>query len=409
LRCRPRSSPRISVCAWTSSAEIGSSRSRQRGSVANARAKADPEFDAQGYALLAQMEGGDPDTQRRFHAVTDFCLQGQVAVLARLGITYNVFDRESKYLKDARLDPVLEALRGKDALFTDEENRLVVDLARLGYTQEEGRYFVLLRANGSSMYGYRDLAYTIDKAERGADVNLIILGEDHKLYAQQLALILGTAGKTFPEPVYYSYILLSEGRMSTREGKVILLSEFLDEAARRSTEKVEQQCKELSAAERRAIARKVAVAAIRFAVLRVGPNRNVIFDWESSLSFTGDTGPYVQYSCARINSILRKFGEVPVTVEDTFPLETDAEWALVAKLASFPDTVATTLAQRNCAPIAQFALDTARTFTTFYHECPVLAAETPSQRVARAQVCAATRTTLENALDLLGIEALERM
>lgn len=376
---------------------------------ANARAEADPAFAAKGYELLSKIEEGDTEARERFYAVTDLCLKGQVAVLARLGIAYDAFDRESAYIKDARLEQVMAALRNKGALFTDEENRLVVDLAKLGYKLDEGRYFVLLRANGSSMYGYRDLAYTIDKAERGEDINIIVLGEDHKLYAQQLALILGAAGIPFPEAVYYSYILLAEGKMSTRQGKGVLLSEFLDEAAARSSAKVNEQCGELPPDEREAIARKVAVAAIRFAILRVGPNKNVLFDWESSLSFTGDTGPYAQYSCARISSILRKFGEVPAAVPEAFPVETDAEWQLVTKLASFPDTVAGAAAQRNCAPIAQYALDTAHLFTGFYHECPVLAAETDSQRIARAQVCAATRITLENALHILGIEALERM
>lgn len=375
---------------------------------ANARAEADPAFAEQGYGLLAKMEEGDPETRRQFHAVTDLCLKGQLGVLLRLGISYDVFDRESDYLKDPRLDAVMDALRNKGALFTDEDNRLVVDLQKIGHTQDEGRYFVLMRANGSSMYGYRDLAYTIDKCEKGPGLNIIVLGEDHKLYFQQIALILAAAGLPTPEPVYYSYILLKEGKMSTRQGKVVLLSEFLDEATRRAAEKVEEQCTELSPEERRAIAEKVAVAAIRFAILRVGPNKNVIFDWESSLSFSGDTGPYVQYSCARINSILRKFGAVPAETR-TFPVETDAEWLLITKLASFPDTVAAAAAQRNCAPIAQFALETARTFTSFYHECPVLAADTQAQRTARAQLCAATRTTLANALALLGIDAVERM
>ena len=386
---------------------------------ANARAEADPEFAAQGYQLLAKMEEGDPAVAESFRRVTDLCLNGQLAVLERLDVHFDVFDRESSYLKDTRLEPVMAALRAKGALFTDDESRLVVDLRPLGYTPDEGRYFVLLRANGSSMYGYRDLAYTIDKISRQVDLNLIALGEDHKLYFQQISLIIDAAGIPTPEPVYYSYILLKEGKMSTRQGKVVLLSQFLDEAARRSAEKVEEQCVELPEDERKAIAAKVAVAAIRFAILRVGPNKNVIFDWESSLSFSGDTGPYVQYSSARINSILRKFGDVPTETGQSFPVETDAvvtdavvtdaEWALVVKLAAFPETVAAALNLRNISSIAQYALDTARLFTTFYHECPVLAAETQSLRTARAQLCAATRTTLENALHLLGIQALERM
>ena len=141
----------------------------------------------------------------------------------------------------------------------------------------------------------------------------------------------------------------------------------------------------------------------------MSPNKNVIFDWESSLSFTGDTGPYVQYCCARINSILRKFGEVPRELPEDVPLEHDSEWTLMTKLASYPETVASAIARRNVAPIAQFASDTARLFTTFYHDCPVLAAETDEKRIARAQLCSATLQTVTNALGILGIEALERM
>jgi arginyl-tRNA synthetase len=375
---------------------------------ANTRAEADPEFAAQGYDLLARMEEGDPEVKGKFRAVTDMCLNGQILVLARLGINYDVFDHESDYVRDPRLDALVAALGGREAVFTDEDNRLVVDLSKLGHTYEEGRYFVLMRANGSSMYGYRDLAYTIDKMEKGADLNLIILGEDHKLFAQQQQFILAACGKTYPEPVYYAYIILKDGKMSTRQGKVVLLSDFLDEARDRTALKVEEQCKDLPALERKAIAEKVAVAAVRFAILRVNPNKNVVFDWDASLSFTGDTGPYVQYSCARIASILRKAGEFPAEPDGEFPLGTETEWSLVMKLAAFPECVQAALAQRSCAPVAQYALETARQFTSFYHECPVLDAP-GAQRTARLQLCAATRQTITNALSLLGIEAPDRM
>ena len=377
--------------------------------VANERAENEPEFAEAAYALLAKIEQGDPETQQHFHAVTEMCLRGQLAVLGRLGITYDVFERESKFVKDPRLDQLLDTLRERGAVFTDEEERLTVDLSKLGYEPEEGRYVPLIRSNGSSLYLYRDLAYSLEKQTRGAHVNLIVLGEDHKLYAKQVALILETAGYAAPEPIYYSYILLREGKMSTRRGQVVLLSAFLDEATQRARERVDEQCHDLTEEERQLIAAKVAVAAVRFAILRVNPNKNVIFDWDASLSFAGDTGPYVQYSCARIASILRKFGDVPEHVSEAFPVETDAEWLLLTQLAAFSETVATAVNQRSCAPIGQYALETARLFTSFYHDCPVLDAPLPEQRIARAQICAATRQTLENALALLGIEALDRM
>ncbi len=377
---------------------------------ANERAKQDPDFAARGYELLARMEQGDPTIKERFRAVTSLCLEGQLAVLRRLGIQYDHFDRESDYVKHPRLEHVLEALREQGSLFTDEDGRVVADLRKLGHVQEEGRYFVLMRANGSSMYGCRDLAYTIDKLERGAGLNIIVLGEDHKLYAQQLGLILAAAGYAVPEQVYYAYILLKDGKMSTRQGNVVLLSDFLDEATQRAAQKVEEQWPDLDEAQRLSIAEQVAIAAVRFAILRVTPTKNVIFDWESSLSFTGDTGPYVQYSCTRIASILRRHGQ-PVGNElpDTLTLETDAEWQLSMQLAALPGVIASASANRTVAPVAQFALETARSFTTFYHECPVLSADSEDVKNTRLALCAATLQVLKNALAILGIEAMERM
>ncbi len=375
---------------------------------ANARAESDPQFAEAGYQLLKDIEEGEPEAQKRFRVVTDLCLKGQVAVLGRLGIKYDRFVRESEFVKDERLEGVLDSLRTKDALFTDEEDRVMVDLKKLGREYDEGRYVALLRSNGSSLYFYRDLAYTMFKLEQDASLNVIVLGEDHLLYMQQLQMILEAAGHGCPEPIYYSYILLKDGKMSTRQAQVILLSDFLDEARSRATEKVDAQCTDLDTKERQAIAEHVAVAAIRFAILRVGANKNVIFDWEQSLSFSGDTGPYVQYSCARIASILRKAesrGEVPAE----FTLETDTEWALLAKIDAFGEVVQTAMQQRSCAPVAQYALDLARQFTGFYHDCPVVAAPTEALRASRSTLCAATRQTLDNALHLLGIQPLDRM
>lgn len=379
---------------------------------ANARAESDPAFAEKGYALLSDMEEGDPRAQERFRQVTDLCLQGQLAVLHRVGATYDIFDRESAYVNDPRLAQIEEALRAKGALFTDDEQRLVVDLAPLGHAQEEGRYFVLRRANGSSMYGYRDLAYSLDKEEKGADVNLMVLGEDHKLYAQQLAMILQAAGHTPPEAVYYSYILLKDGKMSTRQGKVVLLSQFLDQASALARERVAEQCAELSPEEQSVIAETVAVAAIRFAVLRVKPGKNVTFDLEAALSFQGDTGPYVQYCCARINSILRRAGADAAGASfdaETFEASHDAEWAVVGKLMEFPQVVRDCLQQRAVAPVAGYALDLTHLFSSFYRDCPVLKAETPATLRARLAMCRATLQTLTNALHLLGITAPERM
>ncbi|MFA6471904.1 MAG: arginine--tRNA ligase [Candidatus Latescibacterota bacterium] len=376
---------------------------------ANQRAKDDPEFEKRGFELLMRMEQGDAEIREKFRKIVSICLKGQLEVLGRLGLSYDTFDHESVFLADPRMTEVMNMLVEKGALFTDDQGRKVADLKKLGYPLEEGRYIVLLRANGSSMYMYRDIAYTLEKIERAGDLNLVILGEDHKMYFEQLTTIIRAMGKTLPEVIHYSYILLREGKMSTRQGNVVLLEDFLDETIRRAREKVDAQWPELPEPERNEIAGMIGIGAVRFTILSVRPNRNVIFDWDTALSFNGDSGPYIQYSGTRISSILRKYGSIPVKVEKPVRISAPAEWSLLIRLAATGDDISAAIETRNPAIIANSALDIARRFSIFYNECPVLSAEDPEIRESRILICTATRQALTNLLGLIGIEAPERM
>ncbi len=382
--------------------------------AANKRAEDDPAFEARGFELLQKMEDGDPEVKEIFTRLVDICLSGQLAVLGRLGLSYDTFDRESSFLRDKRMEEVMEVLDRRGALFTDGEGRKVLDLKPLGYDREEGRYVVMMRANGSSMYMYRDIAYTIEKIERAGDANIIVLGEDHKMYFEQLSTIIRAVKRKPPQAVHYAYILLREGKMSTRKGTVVLLSDFLDEVTARALERVNEQWPDLPEKERNGIARVIGIGAVRFTILSVKPNRNVIFDWDTALSFTGDSGPYIQYSCTRIASILRKFAgtesadDIPLP-EGPHVFDHDAEWSLVTRLAQVETDITTALEAENPAIVANTALDIARRFSTFYNACPVLAAETETMRNSRIALSMTVRRTLVNLLGILGIEAPERM
>ncbi len=382
--------------------------------AANERAKNDPAFEQKGFELLMKMEQGDPEVKKTFGGIVDICLAGQLEVLARLGLGYDRFDRESSFLSDPRMDEVMAMLKEKDALFTDEDGRTVVDLQKIGWKREEGRYIVLMRANGSSMYMYRDIAYTLEKIERAEGHNYIVLGEDHKMYFEQLALIVSALGKKPPEAIFYNYILLSEGKMSTRQGTVVLLSDFLDEVTSRAREKVTEQWPDMPAEEQAEIARMIGIGAVRFTILSVKPNKNVIFDWDEALSFTGDSGPYIQYSCTRIASILRKYTgsdsveDIP-RPEGAVTVTHDAEWSLLTRLALLELDVQTALDQPNIALLATSALDIARRFSAFYNACPVLNADSEDVKKSRIAICMAVRQALINLLGILGIEAPERM
>ena len=377
---------------------------------ANERAEADPGFAEQGAELLRRFEKRDPEVVEEVRRLVDVCLAGQVGVLGRIDVEYDVFDRESDFLRDDQLEVLIGKLRADGILFVDPHGREVLDLEKLGYKREAGRYFVLRRANGSSLYGYRDIAYTMYKLDRARDAGLVVLGEDHKLYYEQLSLILKAAGLEAPEVVHYSYIILREGKMSTRKGTVVLLSDFLDEAIQRSRALVDEACAALPEEERAAIAEQIGTGTVRFAILRVQPNRNVTFDWESALSFKGDSGPYIQYSCARIASIFRKLeGELPSLEAAQGHEPEEAAWTLLLKLAEMQGRVSSATAKRNPGMVAEYALEVAKLFSSFYHECPVLTAETPAAQAFRLHLCQATHRVLVRTLDLLGIKAPSRM
>ncbi|MFC1607367.1 arginine--tRNA ligase [Candidatus Latescibacterota bacterium] len=376
---------------------------------ANKRAKDDPEFEAKGFDLLMKMEQGDPETVKSFTDLVDICLDGQLKVLGRLGLEYDRFDKESSFLNDVRMSEAEKQFFDSGALFTDDQDRKVLDLQKLGYDREDGRYVVLRRGNGSTMYMYRDIAYTLEKIDRGGDRNIVVLGEDHKTYFNQMETIVRALGKEPPEVVHYSYILLKEGKMSTRQGTVVLLEDFLDEAIQLARERVDEQWGDIPDIDRGDIARIIGIGAVRFAILSIRPNRNVIFDWDTALSFNGDSGPYIQYSCTRISSILRKYGSVPEFLDGVMVVSHDAEWDLLLKIASLNRDLTTAMEMRNPALIATTALDLARKFSTFYNNCPVLKVDDNNIRESRIAMCVATRRVLMNLLGLIGIEAPERM
>jgi arginyl-tRNA synthetase len=372
------------------------------------KAQEDPAIEQMAFDLLNKFEQGDPAVREEFRKVVDLCVNGQVAILARLGIKYDIFDRESNFLNDPRLQPVIDKLNAAGALINDEHGRQVVDLQQLGFKREEGRYVVLSRANGTSMYVARDLAYTIHKSEITADANLSVLGEDHRLYQEQLDLILRTSGVKTPDVIYYSFVLLKQGKMSTRQGNVVLLSEFIDMALDRAAARIREANPNLDAAQVQELAETIAVGAVRYGILSVSPTKNVIFDLEDSLRFEGNTGPYLQYSCTRIASILAKHGgEIP-PLPATMPALNDSEWALIMEMTKLQDEVRAATVSRNPSSLCAYGFELARAFNRFYHDSSVLDAPA-DEKATRLNLCAATGTVLSACLEVLGIQVPRRM
>ena len=266
----------------------------------NKKVEEKPELEKEVFGLLNKLEKGDKKVKADFKKIVGICVKGQTKILSDMGIDYDKFDYESDYLWSKEIDEILNKLEKTGKLFTDEEGRKVLN--QEGYNLSmKSPVLVLTRADGTSLYPLRDLAYHIDKKK---DESILVLGEDQKLYYQQTSAALSLLKHKVPRAVHYSFVLLQEGKMSTRKGNVVLLEEFMKEAF----DKAKAEIKKRHGSVKDENARKIAYGAIKYAILKVSAEKNVIFNWEQALNFEGDSGPYLQYAYARICSIIDKYG-----------------------------------------------------------------------------------------------------
>jgi arginyl-tRNA synthetase len=262
---------------------------------------------------------------------------------------------------------------------------------------------VLRRSDGTSVYAARDLAYHTWKA-RNFDRIIDVLGADHKLIGAQLATTLRLLGERPPEIVHFEFVSLPEGSMSTRAGKFVSADELLDEVEERALLEVTSRRPELPEAERKEIARSVALAAVRYDIVKISPDKSMVFDWKEALDFEKQSGPYIQYAHARACSILEKAG----AFEAAYAPEDPHELALVRHITRFPLVMENVVRELKPHLLAAYARELADLFNTFYHFVPVLKSE-GHLRDSRLTLVLATRNTLAEALGALGIDPLTTM
>jgi arginyl-tRNA synthetase len=373
---------------------------------ASAYLKEHPEAQAEVAEIVRAVESGSPPPRHR--ELTQEILDGMLASLARLGIRFDEFVWESDLLRDGSVDRALERLHQAPHAVREENGAWAIDAAAYGLPKESA-HVVVQRANGTSLYVARDVAYHVAKFARFARV-VDVLGQDHQLHARTLDALLAEIG----EPRRPSYLIYQDitvpdgGRMSTRRGSAVWLDQLLEESVERARHEVASRREDLAVGDTERIAEAVATGAIRYHIVRVAAEKPVVFRWEDALSFEGRSGPFVQYSYARASSVLRKgdAGRGPYPF-DAARLAHPEELALVRVLARFPRTISHAAQSMHVHAVAGYAHDLADQFNRFYHAVPVL--RSGDERSSRIALVAAVRQTLGNALDLLGIARLETM
>jgi arginyl-tRNA synthetase len=346
---------------------------------------------------MALIEEGDPEIVQKFRHVVSMCADGIKATLGRLNVHHDRYIWESDFVRNGQMETTLDRIESLPQCIRDEV--LSLDLSSCGFEKK----YVLRRSDGTSVYAARDLAYHIWKGSNFEEI-IDVLGADHKLIGAQLAATLGLLGENVPDIVYFEFVSLPEGSMSTRRGTFVSADELIDMVTERALEEVTTRRPELGEEERLAIARSVAVGAIRYDIVRVSPEKSTVFDWKEALNFERQSAPYIQYAHARACSILAKAGGF----EEHCDLATDNEIALAKHIALFPPLVAKVVEERKPHILATYARELADLFNQFYRYEPVLKSE-GAVRDSRLTLVKAAQNTLQESLETLGIDALRSM
>ena len=297
---------------------------------------------------------------------------------------------------------ILEDLQRTGNLFEDETGRLVID--QNGYNVPlKNPYLVVTRQDKTSLYPLRDIAYTIDKVQSDSHRNIVVLGEDQKTYFLQISAALKMLGYVPPEVVHYAFVLLADGKMSTRQGKVVLLEEFMEESLQKVSDSLLSRYGKVDTEK----AKKIAYGSVKYAILKTSSDRNVVFDWENVLSFEGDSSLYIQYNYARIMSMLNK--KQPSDNVDFSLLNNPLEYELIKKLTEFKDVVAKSVATLSVNGIASYVYSLTKLFGKYYHDCKIIDDATPELTNARLYLVKAISKVIKNGLGILGIEVLDQI
>lgn len=380
--------------------------------AAKAKAEQESPLMKESHEMLVKWEANDPEVRALWEKMNSWVYAGFDETYKALGVGFDkIYYESNTYLEGKK--KVEEGL-AKGLFVRKDDNSVWADLTNEGLDQK-----LLLRSDGTSVYMTQDIGtaemrfkdYPIDKM-------IYVVGNEQNYHFQVLSILLDRLGfKWGKDLVHFSYgmVELPNGKMKSREGTVVdaddLIASMIQNARALSEDKV-NKLEDITEAEKNEIARIVGLGALKYFILKVDARKNMLFNPEESIDFNGNTGPFIQYTYARIRSILRKAAAqgiaIPTTVADNAPMN-EKEIALIQKMNDFGAAVAQAGVDYSPSGIANYCYELTKEFNQFYHDYSILNADTEDEKTTRLVLAQNVAKVIKNGMELLGIEVPERM
>ncbi len=379
--------------------------------------------------IAREYEKGNPEIKKLVRRVVNACLEGIRETLKRFGVEFDVWDWESDLVWSGEVSRVIDELRklpsftvhrGVPAVTFDDiaSSPEIRDRLRIPRSLEIPP-LILLRSDGTTLYTVRDIAYSLKKfREFSADTVINVIGSEQILPQAQIRLALYMLGykREAENLIHYTYEMVNivGAKMSSRRGRIVTLDEVLDEAKIRALKELEAR----GHTPDEDVAERIAIAAVKFALLSVSPQRPVKFSWESVLNFERNSAPYLLYTYARCCGVMRKAREYGIEVEPEKLLreadisklvEDDKRWRLIKLIAEYPEIMRSAIESLDPSTIAVYLLRLADEFNSWYDVDPIIHEENEGLRKAKLALLQAVSIVVKSALELLGIEPLEKI
>jgi arginyl-tRNA synthetase len=370
----------------------------------------DPDAERKAQDMLLEWEAGDPELRALWRLMRDWVIEGIKATYARTGVSFDLYDFESDTYA-LGVENVLAGL-ARGVFYREDDGSVWADFEDIGLDKK-----VFLRKDGTSLYITQDIGTAIMRHEAWPYDRLIyVVGSEQQYHFKILFETLRRLGYDWAVDLHhlaYGMVNLPSGRMKTREGTVVDADDLIDELAALAAKEIEEKGREDAVGDAGAVAEKIALGALHYYLLQTGPQKDMLYDPEQSLSFSGDTGPYIQYMGARASSIIRKHeageGNAGKGVASPELLASDADWELVKRVASLPEAAEAAALGMEPSILAAYLHDLAAGFSSWYRDNPVLANPNADLAASRLELVRAVKRCFEKAAELLCLPFLEAM